>query len=75
MSRIGKLPITLPKGVEVNVSDKNVVTVKGAKGTLTQKMDSAVTLKNVESNIRACYGSKTSQSNARFIPRFGSFHG
>ena len=51
MSRIGKLPITLPKGVEVNVSDKNVVTVKGAKGTLTQKMDSAVTLKNVEGKI------------------------
>lgn len=46
MSRIGKLPIILPKGVEVNVSDKNLVTVKGAKGTLTQKMDSAITIKN-----------------------------
>ncbi len=46
MSRIGKLPITLPKGVEVNVSDKNLVTVKGAKGTLTQVMDSGVTVKN-----------------------------
>jgi large subunit ribosomal protein L6 len=51
MSRIGKLPITLPKGVEVNVSDKNVVTVKGAKGTLTQKMDAAVTLKNEEGKL------------------------
>jgi large subunit ribosomal protein L6 len=51
MSRIGKLPIALPKGVEVNVSDKNVVTVKGAKGTLTQKMDSAVTLKNEEGKL------------------------
>ena len=49
MSRIGKLPITLPKGVEVSVSDKNVVTVKGAKGTLTQAMDSAVTVKNENS--------------------------
>jgi large subunit ribosomal protein L6 len=46
MSRIGKLPITLPKGVEVTVSDKNVATVKGAKGTLTQAMDSGVTVKN-----------------------------
>ena len=45
MSRIGKLPITLPKGVEVNVSDKNVATVKGPKGTLTQSMDSAITVK------------------------------
>jgi large subunit ribosomal protein L6 len=51
MSRIGKLPITLPKGVEVNVSDKNVVTVKGAKGTLTQKMDSAITLTNEEGKL------------------------
>ncbi len=51
MSRIGKLPIVLPKGVEVNVSDKNLVTVKGAKGTLTQKMDSSITLKNVEGKI------------------------
>ena len=51
MSRIGKLPITLPKGVEVNVSDKNVVTVKGAKGTLTQKMDAAVTLKNTDGKL------------------------
>jgi len=46
MSRIGKLPITLPKGVEISVSDKNLVTVKGAKGTLTQAMDSGITIKN-----------------------------
>ncbi len=51
MSRIGKLPIPLPKGVEINVSDKNVVTVKGAKGTLTQKMDAAITLKNEDGKI------------------------
>lgn len=46
MSRIGKAPITIPEGVEVNVSDKNEVTVKGKKGTLSQKMDSAITLTN-----------------------------
>jgi large subunit ribosomal protein L6 len=46
MSRIGKLPITLPKGVEVAVSDKNIATVKGPKGTLTQNIDSAITVKN-----------------------------
>ena len=46
MSRIGKLPITLPKGVEVSVSDKNLATVKGPKGTLTQSMDTAITVKN-----------------------------
>jgi len=51
MSRIGKLPIALPKGVDFNVSDKNVVTVKGAKGTLTQKLDSAITIKNEDGKI------------------------
>ena len=45
MSRIGKLPISLPKGVEVTVNDNNVVTVKGALGTLTQCVDPCVTLK------------------------------
>jgi large subunit ribosomal protein L6 len=39
MSRIGKSPISLPKGVEITVN-KGSVTVKGPKGTLTQKLDS-----------------------------------
>jgi large subunit ribosomal protein L6 len=34
MSRIGRTPIAIPAGVEVKVSDANVVTVKGPKGTL-----------------------------------------
>ena len=44
MSRIGKLPITLPAGVEVSVDGGNVVTVKGPKGTLTQQLDSDITI-------------------------------
>lgn len=44
MSRIGKSPITIPAGVEVKVDDKNVVTVKGPKGELTQKVDSDITV-------------------------------
>ncbi len=39
MSRIGKLPITIAKGVEINVDDNNVVTVKGKLGELSQKVD------------------------------------
>lgn len=39
MSRIGKAPITLPQGVEINVSKSNLVTVKGPKGELTQQID------------------------------------
>lgn len=34
MSRIGRTPIAIPAGVDVKVSDQNVVTVKGPKGTL-----------------------------------------
>ena len=36
MSRIGKMPITVPAGVQVTIEDGNVVTVKGPKGTLTR---------------------------------------
>jgi large subunit ribosomal protein L6 len=39
MSRIGKLPIQLPKGVQINVSDKNLVSVKGPLGELQQQVD------------------------------------
>ena len=38
MSRIGRMPITVPAGVEVNVAAGNVVTVKGAKGTLVKSL-------------------------------------
>jgi len=41
MSRIGKAPISVPKGVEINVTP-GLVTVKGTKGTLTQKIDSDI---------------------------------
>lgn len=37
MSRIGRKPINIPAGVEVKFND-GVITVKGAKGTLTQKV-------------------------------------
>jgi large subunit ribosomal protein L6 len=42
MSRIGKLPISIPAGVEVKVSGENVVSVKGPLGTLEQKVDPAI---------------------------------
>lgn len=43
MSRIGKLPITLPSGVDVNISG-STVTVKGKLGTLTQSIDPDITV-------------------------------
>jgi large subunit ribosomal protein L6 len=39
MSRIGKNPITVPSGVNIEVSKSNVVTVKGSKGSLTEQID------------------------------------
>ncbi|MCK6638737.1 MAG: 50S ribosomal protein L6 [Bacteroidia bacterium] len=43
MSRIGKLPITLPKGVDVSVN-KNNITVKGPKGELKRTIDPEITV-------------------------------
>ena len=51
MSRIGKAPIAIPSGVSVTVSDKNLVTVKGPKGELTQKVDSDITVTEEDGNI------------------------
>lgn len=39
MSRIGKLPITLPAGVTITVANDNLVTVKGKNGQLSQQVD------------------------------------
>ena len=44
MSRIGRMPVNVPAGVEVSVAEGNLVTVKGPKGTLTQKLSSVITL-------------------------------
>lgn|SRR5690606_14954588 len=51
MSRIGKAPITIPKGVEISISDKNRVTVKGPKGTLEQSVDPAIKLKQDDGTL------------------------
>ncbi|NLJ82382.1 MAG: 50S ribosomal protein L6 [Bacteroidales bacterium] len=49
MSRIGKLPITIPQGVNINVSKTNEVTVKGPLGELKQQVDPCITLE-IEDN-------------------------
>ena len=66
MSRIGKLPVKLPQGVDVKV-ENNIVTVKGPKGTLTQKVNDQMGIKiengelivsrpNDEKEFRAMHG-------------------
>src|SRR5476649_2982472 len=51
MSRIGKAPIALPKGVTVTVSADNVVNVKGPKGELHQAVDSDIIVEQEEDNL------------------------
>ena len=50
MSRIGRMPITVPAGVTVNVAESNVVTVKGPKGELTRALSAEMTI-NQEGNV------------------------
>jgi large subunit ribosomal protein L6 len=51
MSRIGKLPVKLPKGVTVTVASDNTVTVKGPKGELSQKLDPDITIEIKEDEL------------------------
>lgn len=39
MSRVGRLPITIPQGVQVAVTSENLVTVKGPLGELSEQID------------------------------------
>ena len=50
MSRIGKLPIPLPSGVEVNVN-ANHVTVKGPKGTLERSLPAQIAVSVVDGKV------------------------
>lgn len=67
MSRIGKLPVNLPKGVTVTVSPDNVVSVKGALGTLLQKVDPDITV--------AVEGEHVVLARPTDQPRHRSMHG
>ena len=50
MSRIGRMPITVPAGVEVSVAEGNMVTVKGPKGALTKQLHPAMKIEQ-EGNV------------------------
>ena len=62
MSRIGRMPITVPAGVTVTVDDANVVTVKGPKGTLQYKVAPSITVK-VDGNVINVSRSNDEQEN------------
>jgi large subunit ribosomal protein L6 len=63
MSRVGKMPIAVPKGVEITIAaDK--ITVKGSLGTLSLPLNGLVTIKN-ENEVLTCHAANESrESNA-----------
>lgn len=64
MSRIGKLPISIPAGVTVEIKD-NVVTVKGPKDTLTQDYSKNVKVEVVENQVIVSRNDETKDGNAK----------
>jgi large subunit ribosomal protein L6 len=51
MSRIGKKPIPVPKGVDIQIAEGNVVTVKGPKGTLTQALPDSMIIEQDQGEV------------------------
>ena len=51
MSRIGRLPVAVPAGVEVKIAENNVVTVKGPKGTLEKALPVEMSIKLEDGNV------------------------
>lgn len=64
MSRIGKLPITIPEGVTVAVDKNNVVTVKGPKGELSQEVKGGIEVKIEEKVITLVRPSETKEQRS-----------
>ena len=67
MSRIGRTPIAIPAGVEINVSEENVVTVKGPKGTLERAVNPEISV--------SVDGAFINVARSSDIPRHRSLHG
>lgn len=49
MSRIGRMPVSVPAGVEITIGGGNLITVKGPKGTLTQQLSPNMTISKEDS--------------------------
>ena len=67
MSRIGKLPVSLPTGVSVELCDGNVVKVKGPLGEMSQKVDPGIKVTVEDNQIKF--------ERPNDLPRFRSMHG
>lgn len=64
MSRIGLKPISVPAGVEITVAEGNLVTVKGPKGTLTQKFNPSLVIAVENGELKVSRPNDEQQSKA-----------
>ena len=64
MSRIGKLPITVPSGVDVAI-DGRTVTVKGPKGTLSHTVVEPITVERADDGTVQLQAARTTSAAAR----------
>lgn len=64
MSRIGKLPITIPAGVSVSISEDNTVTVKGPKGTMSEQVKGGISIKEEDNVLHLTRPSDSKQHRA-----------
>ena len=73
MSRIGKLPISIPANVTVAVSNDNVITVKGPKGELSQKIDASIAIAVEDGTLTVKYAD--CETYAEATKQQHAFHG
>ena len=63
MSRVAKIPVTIAKGVEAKI-ENGVITIKGPKGTLTQKLDPRVEVKIEDGHVHFKALDQSKEANA-----------
>jgi large subunit ribosomal protein L6 len=63
MSRVGKMPVAVPQGVDVAIT-ADQITVKGANGTLVRKLNPLVTVKNEDGKLSFLPANESTEADA-----------
>ena len=63
MSRVGKMPITVPQGVDISVTAEQI-SVKGAQGTLTRKLNALVAVKHDAGKVSFTAANDSTEADA-----------
>ncbi len=63
MSRVGKMPVDVPKGVDVSIS-ADTITIKGSNGSLSRRLNPLVTVKNDDGKIMFAPANASTAANA-----------